>query len=56
MQLPSVHTAFGPQGEGLQGSAGLGGSSIAKFNKFNIKKKKKEKILYNLDYEYEKEN
>lgn len=54
MQLPSVHTAFGPQGEGLQGSAGLGGSSIAKFN--NIKKKKKEKILYNLDYEYKKEN
>ena len=33
-----MHTAFGPQGEGLQGSTGFDDSSIAKFN--NIKKRK----------------
>lgn len=49
-----MHNAFGPQGEGLQGSAGLDRSSIAKFN--NIKKRKeKKKKLYNFDYKYKKE-
>lgn len=36
-----MHTAFGPQGEGLQGSTGFDDSSIAKFN--NIKKRKEKK-------------